>query len=151
MFSPTPSSTLLILLNFDVIDDVKGGDPSRRPELCTPLPRMTIMRVITYRRVPLFTQIYSEYKSYSNSHAPYGVELSLDTYLLFSSAISKDPEVFPDPDRFDPERFINPTHPPLIDFDLPFGFGRRICPGQHVALQSIFIVISRFVYPYCPY
>lgn len=48
---------------------------------------------------------------------------------------------------FDPERFVSPTHPRVVDFDLPFGFGRRICPGQHVALQSIFIVISRSVQP----
>ena len=66
-------------------------------------------------------------------------------FFVLESAISKDPEVFPDPDKFDPERFINPTHPRLVDFDLPFGFGRRICPGQHVAMQSVFIVISRFV------
>ena len=66
----------------------------------------------------------------------------LFVFFFFFSAISKDPEVFPDPDKFDPERFINPTHPRLVDFDLPFGFGRRICPGRGFANAALFISVT---------
>lgn len=55
----------------------------------------------------------------------------------------QDSELFPEPDVFRPERFINATNPKLQNFTIHFGFGRRICPGLHVANQSIYIVIAR--------
>jgi len=64
------------------------------------------------------------------------------------NAISHDPEIFDDPDAFRPERFLNPSHPRMVDFDLPFGFGRRICPGRAVAEQALFIVISRMLWAF---
>jgi hypothetical protein len=68
-----------------------------------------------------------------------------------SSAMTKDPEMFPDPDNFLPERFLDTTDPRLKNFTLPFGFGRRLCVGMHVALQSVFIFITKypFRHPLC--
>ncbi|KAF5372980.1 hypothetical protein D9758_001784 [Tetrapyrgos nigripes] len=60
--------------------------------------------------------------------------------------IMHDPEMFPDPEDFRPERFIDSSDPRIQDFDLPFGFGRRQCPGQHLALNSLFINISRLLW-----
>ena len=57
-----------------------------------------------------------------------------------------DPDTFPNPDQFRPERFLETTHPRLLDFDLPFGFGRRICPGMHLARNSLFISIARLLW-----
>lgn len=59
--------------------------------------------------------------------------------------MTHDRDLFTDPEVFRPERFLETTNPRLIDFTLPFGFGRRICPGLHVASQSIFIVVARSV------
>ncbi|EIM81953.1 cytochrome P450 [Stereum hirsutum FP-91666 SS1] len=64
------------------------------------------------------------------------------------NTISHDPELFADPETFEPERFLNAKDPRLVDFNLPFGFGRRICPGQAVAMQSLFIVISRMLWAF---
>jgi cytochrome P450 len=72
--------------------------------------------------------------------------------------MTTDPEVYTDPDEFRPERFLDT---PGGNYDLPFGFGRvstrscaahlllinlnqRFCPGQHVALQTLFISIVRY-------
>ncbi|KAG1814247.1 cytochrome P450 [Suillus subaureus] len=55
-------------------------------------------------------------------------------------AISRDPQVYPDPNAFKPERWINDQG--CMRDDLKFfvyGFGRRICPGLHVANRSVFI------------
>ena len=59
-------------------------------------------------------------------------------------AILHDPEVYPDPEEFKPERFLNEDgsvrDDPILSF--VFGFGKRICPGRHFVDATIFIVIS---------
>ncbi|KAG1728990.1 cytochrome P450 [Suillus paluster] len=55
-------------------------------------------------------------------------------------AICRDPEVFPEPDVFKPERWIDDQGHLRDDLtNFVFGFGRRVCPGQHVATRSVFI------------
>lgn len=61
-------------------------------------------------------------------------------------AIMRDPEVFPNPDAFLPERFLGVTDPRLQNFEIPFGFGRRICPGRHLAMNSLFVNIARILW-----
>lgn len=58
----------------------------------------------------------------------------------------QDPILFPSPEIFNPDRFLTTTNPRLQSFDLPFGFGRRICPGEHLALNSVFINIARLLW-----
>jgi cytochrome P450 len=60
--------------------------------------------------------------------------------------IMQDPEMFPDPATFRPERFLETTNPRLKNFDLPFGFGRRSCPGIHLARNSLFINVARLLW-----
>ena len=59
-----------------------------------------------------------------------------------------DPFMFPAPDEFRPERFLETTNPRLQDFDLPFGFGRRICVGMHLAKNSLFISIAQILWAF---
>ncbi|KAI0319659.1 cytochrome P450 [Amylostereum chailletii] len=62
--------------------------------------------------------------------------------------ISKDPDMFPEPERFRPERFIETSDPRLLDFELPYGFGRRVCPGRFVANETLFIAIARTLWAF---
>jgi len=58
-------------------------------------------------------------------------------------SMSRDPDVFPDWDVVRPERYL--TSDGKIDNSVPvaeFGFGRRICPGQNLALRSLTMALS---------
>lgn len=55
-------------------------------------------------------------------------------------AVGRDPEYFPDPESFNPQRWLTPDGKLKEDMkSYPFGFGRRVCPGQHMATASIFL------------
>ncbi|KAI0317639.1 cytochrome P450 [Amylostereum chailletii] len=56
-------------------------------------------------------------------------------------AILHDPETYPDPEDFKPERFLSPDGRVIDDPRLAyaFGYGRRICPGRHLVEQSLWI------------
>ena len=57
-----------------------------------------------------------------------------------------DESIFPDPESFVPERWLNEDgslRSDMRDAELAaFGFGRRICPGRHLASASIWIGIA---------
>ncbi|KAL5820380.1 hypothetical protein ACOSQ3_022262 [Xanthoceras sorbifolium] len=63
-------------------------------------------------------------------------------------AIGRDPAVWNDPDNFYPERFVGSNidlrgH----DFQLiPFGSGRRICPGMQLGLTVIRLVVAQLIH-----
>jgi cytochrome P450 len=62
--------------------------------------------------------------------------------------IHHDPEVFPEPELFRPERFLEEPKPSSRVY-LPFGAGTRHCVGSHLALMTIKsvlkVVLSRAV------
>ncbi|KAK1264360.1 Abscisic acid 8'-hydroxylase 3 [Acorus gramineus] len=60
-------------------------------------------------------------------------------------SIHHDPEVFPDPEKFDPSRFDKPLK--SLSF-LGFGSGPRMCPGINLAKLEICIFIHHLVCKY---
>ncbi|KAG1730697.1 cytochrome P450 [Suillus paluster] len=55
-------------------------------------------------------------------------------------SISRDPDVFPEPEAFKPQRWVNDQGRTRDDMKFYlYGFGRRVCPGQEVANRSLFI------------
>ncbi|CAN4094843.1 unnamed protein product [Withania somnifera] len=63
-------------------------------------------------------------------------------------AIGRDPEAWPEPEKFMPERFVD-SNIDLRgrDFQLiPFGSGRRGCPGLQLGLTVIRLVLAQLVH-----
>ncbi|KAL4255209.1 cytochrome P450 monooxygenase [Pleurotus pulmonarius] len=63
-------------------------------------------------------------------------------------ALLRDEEIYPNPDTFDPERFlkIGEINPNTLDPIPNFGFGRRICTGRFFAMDSLSISIASILY-----
>lgn len=70
-------------------------------------------------------------------------------------AIHREEALYPDPENFVPERWLEPTYPtykePLTTYPnlqnySAFGFGRRICAGQNIAERSLNILTARIAW-----
>lgn len=63
-------------------------------------------------------------------------------------AIGQDPKVWKNPEEFIPERFIDlPIHYKGQNYEfLPFGSGRRICPGIPMAIPTLELGLLNMLY-----
>jgi cytochrome P450 len=82
-----------------------------------------------------------------------GVAIPARTTVFFAPLmLHRRAEFFPDPARFDPDRWLG-TEPPQFSY-VPFGGGARRCIGEEFALTEISIVlkalISRFRFTLAP-
>ncbi|KAF8242601.1 cytochrome P450 [Wilcoxina mikolae CBS 423.85] len=70
-------------------------------------------------------------------------------------AIHRDTSLYPDPESFNPNRWLDPEWPtykpnqsinPNLQNYSAFGFGRRICPGLNIAERSLYILTARVLW-----
>ncbi|KAI3619486.1 cytochrome p450 [Moniliophthora roreri] len=89
--------------------------------------------------IPHATTSTEEFRGYV---LPEGTAIFSNTYGIFH-----DPDIFEDPETFNPDRYLLTEHgtKPGVDdsafqgraANIVFGFGRRICPGVHLAYNSL--------------
>lgn len=77
-------------------------------------------------------------------HIPKGTRLFVNAWKLH-----RDPKAWSNPEEFQPERFLT-SHADVDVFGqhfelIPFGSGRRSCPGITMALQLVPLVIARLL------
>ncbi|KAI9853618.1 MAG: hypothetical protein M1830_006647, partial [Pleopsidium flavum] len=86
---------------------------------------------------------------YMGYQIPKGAGVVINTYT-----IHMDPKRYPEPRRFNPDRYKDnlqtaadsANNPDVSQRDhFAFGSGRRICPGMHVAERSLFLGMSRLL------
>lgn len=80
-----------------------------------------------------------------------GYEIPAKTLVFVNAwAIGRDPEFWENPEEFLPERFIGSS----IDFKgqdyqfIPFGAGRRICPGLYLGAAMVELALANLLYSF---
>ncbi|KJZ74418.1 hypothetical protein HIM_06228 [Hirsutella minnesotensis 3608] len=72
-----------------------------------------------------------------------GYVIPKDTTIIANVGLmAHDPEVFPEPRQFKPERWIDSQG----IHDNTFGYGRRACIGQNLAKSHLFLVTARLLW-----
>eukprot|EP00262_Sarcandra_glabra_P021511 TRINITY_DN915_c0_g1_i4.p1 TRINITY_DN915_c0_g1~~TRINITY_DN915_c0_g1_i4.p1 ORF type:complete len:508 (+),score=58.57 TRINITY_DN915_c0_g1_i4:229-1752(+) len=78
-----------------------------------------------------------------------GFHIPKKSHIIINAwAIGRDPEWWPDAEKFSPERFIDTK----IDFKgrdfqfLPFGSGRRGCPGLQLGITVVRLILAQLVH-----
>ncbi|KAK1433539.1 hypothetical protein QVD17_10450 [Tagetes erecta] len=92
------------------------------------------------------TRQFSEDCIVAGYHVPKGTWLLVNLWKL-----QQDPEIWTNPSEFRPERFLDEKHKNIdlkgAHFELiPFGAGRRSCPGTTLAIQVLHLVLATLLH-----
>ncbi|KAJ6536394.1 cytochrome P450 [Mycena capillaripes] len=124
------------------IDSLTGGRylPSFEDEASLPYISALVKEVMRWENVTPFAipRLLANDDEYRGYRLPAGSVVVGNAW-----AILHDERVYPDPHTFKPERFLldGKLNPAVRNPEPAFGFGRRLCPGRHMALSSIWITV----------
>ncbi|KAK7461952.1 hypothetical protein VKT23_008385 [Stygiomarasmius scandens] len=136
------------------IDRVVGDDRTPRMEDLEDMPYVKALIKETHRFRPVAPLALPHamltdgtYRAYT---IPKGTIIFANTWGIYH-----DPDLFDDPEMFKPERYLDSEYgvkPGVDDKDfrhtLIFGYGRRICPGMHLANNSIELNVLNFLWAF---
>ncbi|TFK25351.1 cytochrome P450 [Coprinopsis marcescibilis] len=92
--------------------------------------------------IPHMLTVDDEYRGY---HLPAGSVVIPNAWAMLH-----DEKVYPEPFRFNPDRFMKDGKLDLKTQRDPnhacFGFGRRICPGRFMAFSAVWLAIASILY-----
>ncbi|QHO25097.1 cytochrome P450 83B1 [Arachis ipaensis] len=111
------------------------------------LPYLKAVIKETLRLVPPLPLLLTRETNEACKIGEYEIEAKTLVYVN-AWAIQRDPEIWKDPEEFYPERFLKSS----IDFKgqdfelIPFGSGRRICPGLNMGVATVEIIVANLLF-----
>ncbi|KAG6542043.1 hypothetical protein Mapa_016553 [Marchantia paleacea] len=119
----------------------------------------TVFSISDLKELRYTTQVYHEVLRITNitpgASRTATTDLNFNGYVIPKgwrilaalSPVHKDPEHYPEPSKFDPDRFVMPPNPKTY---LPFGRGNRTCVGRDITrllvLMTLYHICSRFTW-----
>ncbi len=122
------------------VDDVLGG----RNATAADVPRLDFARAVFAETMRLYPPAWVTAR-----RALEPVEIGPHRFARGDIAIvsqfvsQRDPRFFPEPERFDPDRWFGPPPPKFAYF--PFGGGNRLCVGEQFAWMEGVLVLATIV------
>lgn len=120
------------------LDDVLAG---RRPTFAD-LDRLVFTRQVIDEALRLYPPAWVISRRAVAPDPLQGYEISPNSYVFVSPyVLHRTPELWPDPDHFDPDRFA--PGKPIDRFSyIPFGAGPNLCIGRDFALLEATLVVA---------
>lgn len=131
---------------------VGRSDSALTEQTISELPYLSAIIKETFRLYPTLCpppkRIASRDTVLGGTHIAKGTHLMIDTF-----AIQRDPSLWPNPEKFDPGRFLNSSvynisHSALKSGYLPFGAGSRRCPGANLVNNLMSNILFKIITKY---
>jgi len=122
--------------------DALDGDPTFED-----LPRLSLTLRVFKEALRLCPPVYFFARQAIEDTSLDGHDVPRDTVVLISPhALHRRPDVFADPERFDPDRFLSEAEAGRHKLAwLPFGAGPRVCIGNHFAMMEAQLVLAKML------
>lgn len=129
-------------------DEIRGAMNGKHHITEDELLKMPYLRVVIkeifrlHPPLPIFARVTRDHVNLM------GYEIAPKTMVVINAwAIGHDPSCWDEPEKFIPERFFNLSRDfSGLDFHLiPFGFGRRVCPGLGFATAVLDHVVANLM------
>ncbi|XP_075216332.1 putative cytochrome P450 6a13 isoform X2 [Lycorma delicatula] len=148
LFELAANETIQNKAREEVIDVLKMYDGNLTLDAIQKMTYLEQVVAETNRKYPILSVIFRKCdKRYQMPDG--GIIESGVPIIIPSSAIHFDPNYYPNPDKFDPERFNEENkqniHPSTY---LPFGMGPRICVAWQFAVIEIKVIVARILSQY---
>jgi cytochrome P450 len=114
------------------------------------LPKLTFTRQLVQETMRLRSSVWQLMRTVVKDDTIDGVHLTAGTQVMIMiHAIHQHPEIWPDPTKFDPERFTPDAVSQRHKYAwLPFGAGQRVCIGRDFALMEAQLALAMLTQRY---
>lgn len=142
--NPAVQSRLVAVLDEALGADVDKASSEYYDKVMMGIPYLDAVVKETLRKyppVPRLTRVVGEDTKVAGVDMPKGSAVNVSVY-----AVHHDPEYYPEPERYNPDRFMPENKHRLVAHTyLPFGDGPRNCVGMRFAYQEIKLCIAQVI------
>lgn len=126
-----------------LLEELETVLAGRAPEL-SDLPRLPYTEMVIKESMRLYPPAWGTTRETIAPVEMNGYTIKQGSILLVNMyGIQRDARYFPDPDRFDPERFSAENEPNIPKYAyIPFGGGPRVCIGNAFAMMEAKLILA---------